>query len=143
MDSGSQRTYITRRLRHGLNLPTLRTESLRIKTFGNTATYNSSCDVVRLALETKDHGTLTITALVVPVICNPLTSQSISSSRECYDHLIGIDLADSADASDALEVDVLIGSDWYWNLATGRIIRGRSGPIAIHTKIGWVIKKLQ
>ena len=48
-------------------------------------------------------------------------------------------MADSADASDTLKVDVLIGSDCYWNLVTGRVIRGRSGPIAIHTKVGWVL----
>ena len=139
MDSGSQRTYITCRLRDELDLPVTTTESLWIKTFGNTENYDSTCDVVKLALDTKDHGTLKITALVVPVICNPLTSQPISQSQERYDHLIGLELADSADTSDALEVDVLIGSDWYWNLATGKVIRGRSGPIAIHTKVGWVL----
>ena len=97
------------------------------------------CDVVQLAVKTKDHATLKITALVVPVICNPLTSQPIRRTQECYDHLTGLELADSAGASDNLEVDILIGSDWYWNLATGRVIRGRSGPIAIHTKVGWVL----
>ena len=53
--------------------------------------------------------------------------------------LKGLKLADTADASDKLEVDVLIGSDLYWNLVTGRVIRGKSGPIAIHTKVGWVL----
>ena len=139
MDSGSQRTYITCRFRDELDLPTTTTESLRIKTFGNTESYDSACDVVELALDTKDHGTLKITALVVPAICHPLTSQPISRSQECYDHFIGLELADSADASDALEVDILIGSDWYWSLATGRVIKGRSGPIAVHTKVGWVL----
>lgn len=123
MDSGSQRTYITCRLRYELCLPTLRTESLHIKTFGSAEGYESSCDIIQLALKTKNHGSLRITALVVPVICNPLTIQPISRSQECYDHLVGLELADSADCSDALEVDVLIGSDWYWSLATGRIMR--------------------
>jgi hypothetical protein len=53
--------------------------------------------------------------------------------------LKGLELADTADASDKLEVDVLIGSDLYWSLVTGRVIRGKSGPIAIHTKVGWVL----
>ena len=52
---------------------------------------------------------------------------------------MGLELADSADSDDVLEVDVLIGSDWYWNLVTGRVIRGKSGPIAIHTKVGWIL----
>ena len=52
---------------------------------------------------------------------------------------MGLELADSADASDTLEVNELIGSDWYWSLATGKVIRGRGGPIAIHTKVGWLL----
>ena len=52
MDSGSQRTYITHRLRDELDLQTVTTESLRIKTFGNMMNYDSLCDVVQLALET-------------------------------------------------------------------------------------------
>ena len=46
MDSGSQRTYITCRLRDELDLPVVATESLRVKTFGNTANYEGSCNVV-------------------------------------------------------------------------------------------------
>ncbi len=139
MDSGSQRSYITCSLRNELNLPTLKTESLQIKTFGSKESYDSMCDVVQLGLDTRDHGTLKIKALVVPFICNPLTSQPINHSKESYDHLSGLDLADAAGASEVLEVDVLIGSDSYWDLATGRVIRGGSGPTAIHTKVGWVL----
>ena len=53
--------------------------------------------------------------------------------------MLGLELADSADAGDILEVDVLIGSDWYWSLVTGRVIQGKSGTIAIHTKVGWIL----
>ena len=89
MDSGSQRAYITSRLQDELDLPVVATESLRIKTFRNTANYESSCDVFQLSVKTKDHGTLNITALGVPTICHPLTSQPINHSQECYDHLEG------------------------------------------------------
>ena len=41
-----------------------------------------------------------MTALVVPFICNPLTAQLINRSSEHHDHLLGLELADSADASD-------------------------------------------
>ena len=139
MDSGSQRTYITRRLRDELNLPAVASESLRIKTFGNATDYESSCDTVQLSLKTKDYGTLNIAALVVPTICHPLTSQPINYSQDHYTHLKGLKLADTAGASDKLEVDILIGSDAYWSLVTGKIIRGRNGPIAIQTKVGWVL----
>ena len=38
-----------------------------------------------------------------------------------------------------MEVDVLIGSDHYWELATGEVRRGDSGPVAIKTRLGWVL----
>ncbi len=69
-----------------------------------------------------------MTALVVPFICNPLTSQLVTLSRDSYEHLLGLELADSADVSDVLEIDVLIGLDTYWDLVTGKVIRGRDGP---------------
>ena len=34
---------------------------------------------------------------------------------------------------------MLIGSDSYWSLVTGQVIRGDSGPTAIHTKVGWIL----
>lgn len=80
-----------------------------------------------------------MTALVVPLICSPLASQPISVSRDSHEHLLGLELADSDDGSDNFEVDVLIRSDWYWSLVTGRVIRGRTGPTAVHTKVGWIL----
>ena len=139
LDSGSQRTYVTSRLRDELDLPTLRTELLQIKTFGEAESDTTTCDVVQVGVENKGDGIQMTTALVVPFICNPLTTQPINHSSEHHDHLLGLELADSADVSDALEVDVLIGSDSYWNFVTGRVIRGKSGPMAIHTRVGWIL----
>ena len=139
MDSGSQRTYVTSRIRDQLNLPSVGAESLRIKTFGATETQNTPCDIVELGVNIEENETLKLTALVVPFICNPLTSQPINFSGQSYDHLIGLELADSAEVSDVLEIDMLIGSDSYWSLVTGQVIRGDSGPTAIHTKVGWIL----
>ena len=40
---------------------------------------------------------------------------------------------------DRLQIDLLIGSDFYWSMVTGVIRRGKSGPTAIQTKVGWVL----
>ena len=139
MDSGSQRTYVTRHLRDQLNLPARRTESLRIKTFGTTETQDVTCEVVELGVHIERDDVIKFPALVVPSICNPLTSQPINHSKQSYDHLIGLELADSAESSDVMEIDVLIGSDSYWDFVTGRVIRGDSGPTAVHTRVGWIL----
>ena len=36
-------------------------------------------------------------------------------------------------------MDILIGSDYYWNLVTGHTIRGSQSPTAVHIKLGWVL----
>ena len=36
-------------------------------------------------------------------------------------------------------MDLLIGSDCYWLFVTGETRRGEDGPVAVHTKLGWVL----
>ena len=50
-----------------------------------------------------------------------------------------LEIADFSSFSSTLPVDVLIGLDYYWELVTGNVSRGSSGPTAIHTKLGWVL----
>ena len=49
-DTGSQRTYISNSLRRDLQLPTLRTETLKIKTFGSNNFKSETVDIVPLIL---------------------------------------------------------------------------------------------
>ena len=121
MDTGSQRTYVTSRVKHSLRLPISGIESLHIKTFGHSKGQDTMCKTVELGLLLKGEEMMRIQALVVPVICNPLTSQPISNTKETYEHLADLELADSANEDDCLEVDALIGSDVYWSLVTGEV----------------------
>jgi len=70
-------------------------------------------------------------------LCEPLSYQPVAYMTQCYDHLANLDLADSSKVGEELQIDVLIGSDHYWQLVTGQIIQGDSGPTAIHTHLGW------
>ena len=36
-------------------------------------------------------------------------------------------------------MDILIGSDHYWDFVTGKLRRPANGPVAIETKLGWVL----
>ena len=47
----------------------------------------------------------------VPLICEPLTTQPITCSKEGHQHLSELDLADFSYGDEDLEVDILIGSD--------------------------------
>jgi len=67
--------------------------------------------------------------------CSPLPT-AIDSSK--YPHLRNLQLAD--DVGDRREaIDVLIGSNFYWNIVTGNLRRGEYGPTAISSKFGWLL----
>lgn len=72
-------------------------------------------------------------------ICEPLVGQFISTCVKQHPHLVGLKLADSLSGGSTMPMDVLIGSDYYWQLVTGSIFKRASGPIAVHMKLGWVL----
>ena len=76
----------------------------------------------------------------MPTICSPISNQSIKVALEEYPHLCGLNLADTSTLSgdNDVEVDILIGADYYWKLVTGTIKRGnKPGPVAVLTRLGW------
>ncbi|XP_065639741.1 uncharacterized protein LOC136072548 [Hydra vulgaris] len=48
-------------------------------------------------------------------------------------------LADYHRDNEYLEVDILIGADYYWSIIENKIIRGVEGPIAIKSKVGYLV----
>ena len=84
LDGGSQRTYITSEARRRLHLPTEQREKIMIKTFGSNENSVQECEVVKVDLQTKKEGVLHLNALVVPLICDPLTCQPTCESSETY-----------------------------------------------------------
>ena len=101
--------------------------------------FKLSCTVVSLGIALKNGRRVELVFLSVPLICEPLTSQPILYANENYAHLADLDLADSACGDDRLDIDILIGSDHYWRLVTGEVIRKDNAPTAINTKLGWAL----
>ena len=52
-----------------------------------------------------------------------------------------LSLSDSVRAPklDEGEPQILIVLDYYWSVVTGEIIKADSGPVAMYTKLGWVL----
>ena len=138
LDSGSQKSYLTQRVKDSLSLPVAGTQHLSIAAFGSSRGEPKQCAVVRLAVRTKSGGNQELDLFVVPHICDPLTTQTVTTCSKMYGHLAQLDLADVS-REETLEVDVLIGSDFYWEFVTGEVIRGLGGPVAIKTTLGWVL----
>ena len=137
-DSGSQRSYISDDLRKRLDLKTVRTENLVLKTFGKSENVLKKLDVVRLFIKYGINKRLCIEVLCVPFICDPLTSQNISTATAKFPSLKSLRLADFDSASD-FEVDLLIGLDYYHSFFSGKVIKNIGGPTASETVLGWVL----
>ena len=84
----------------------------------------------------SDH--LYLTAVSYPTICSTLPSITGVSN---YTHLAGLELADKpvCRGEDSSSIDILIGSDHYWKFVTGEMRRGNQGPVAIQSKLGWLL----
>ena len=67
LDSGSQRSYVTTRIKDALNLVPVTTEKLSIKTFGSTKETQQVCETV-LGIKTKNHSSEQFPVLVVTTI---------------------------------------------------------------------------
>ena len=65
--------------------------------------------------------------------------QPTTICAEQYQHLHNLELADPADKEEVLHIDLLVGSDHYCDLATGQVRRGSRGPMAIETRLGWIL----
>ena len=89
-------------------------------------------------MRTREISPLVLVLYVVPTICQPLVSQPTAICAAVAQHLASLDLADYSD-NERLDVDMLMGSDFYWDLVMGGLSRGAQGPVAIHTKLGWVL----
>ena len=138
MESGSQRSYLTQRARDTLHLQTVVRQRLAIAAFGSERTDPRLCEVVRVSVRTRAGEDKNIDLFVVPHICEPLTTQPIDKCLELYPHISGLDLGNDP-LDETLEIDVLIGLDFYWEFVTGEVVRGVEGPVAINTTLGWML----
>ena len=133
-DGGSQRSFVSEELKRKLALKSQKIETLNLNTFGSEKYIKKSSDRVTLNLEVRDE-VVTITALSSPAVCSPLTSKVDVSS---YPHLQGLILADNVNASNK-RIDLLIGADHYYDIVIGDVIRGSAGPVAISSRLGWLL----
>lgn len=137
LDPGSQRTYVTERVKNILNLPVKGTEKLEISVFGNKQTSNRIASNVELSIASSSNAqAIPIQALTVPFICLPVRNQPLEAAKGHFENL-NLNFADSG-LDD--EIDLLVGLDYFWELVTGKLHQGKEpGLVAMETKIGWVI----
>ena len=137
-DSGSQNSYVTNELKDRLNLDSVGQETLNLNTFGNNKFHKQTCSQVKLNIEIFGEQHIEINALSYPTICSPIKSHI---DVELFPHLLGLNLADDPVRvdNDSDSIDILIGADQYYEFVSGEIIRDELGPVAINSKLGWLV----
>ena len=85
-------------------------------------------------LETRDNELFEVTALKIPTICSPLPNKINVTD---FPRLDGLEFADQFDDNNSIEV--LIGSDNYWDIVSGETVKGKNGPTAVSSKFGWLL----
>ena len=79
-----------------------------------------------------------IEAIVVEQICKPIYGQEKSSVLKGFSNAVIKNLADVVD-EDSVEIQILIGMDYYWDIVLGGTVRGSENLVAIETKFGYVL----
>ena len=99
----------------------INTETLNLNTFGNEKFSKRDCDLIKLRLQGKHGEDVNISALSFEAICSPVPSKV---SLHEHPHLLYLDLADciSGNMDSQDNIDVLIGSDYYWDIITGGLL---------------------
>ena len=92
-----------------------------------------------MGIQTRSGEDLKISLFVVPHIFDPFTPQPISAFAEQFHQFSNLDFAEYDNDGDPPSVDMLIGSDVYWDIVTGEVIRSSGGPVAINTKLEWIL----
>ena len=138
LDSGSQKSYISRNIARPFNLKVFETENVLLRTaFGDTDPKPKALSRVKFCLR-NNSGKLNmyVDSYSVPKTYHSINRQSFDLSE--YLHLQGLRLANNYIGD--LNINILLGAYFYWQIITSDIRRGdKYGPVAVDTKLGYVL----
>lgn len=138
LDSASQANFMSENCVKRLGLPRIKKHSLAILGIGNIPTINSNGLIKTLfrPVASKESG-VTTDFLILNNICSNMPSSRIVEHE--WPHITGIKLGDPKFYIPS-EIDILFGSEIFASLlCPGKLIGNQNEPVAIETKLGWVL----
>ena len=139
LDSGSQRTFVSRDLVRRVGAEYLGSKRVSYAAFGGSRSDEDRA-VYRLNVSGANlsrPSTHSFSAIQVPMICPPLSRPPVPSSR--LQSLMDLELADNLLEGDKLSVDILCGLDVFWTLVRPGSARESDGVVALESVFGWVL----
>lgn len=136
-DTGSQQSYVLSSSAEELNLVPLERKELRKTLFGGVVTSPKIHTKYKLQLESLDgRGRYEVTAWNEDSICGRISRIPRGGWLRQLEKK-KIQLSDFA--SENCDIEILVGSDHYGQLLTGRILQLDRGLTAIETRLGWCV----
>ena len=110
-----------------------------IKTFASSEPTLQNLKVVEVKIANVEKSTYILINTLVVLTCTSLSDQFVSIAKNQYDHLKYLKLSDFSDSKFNCNLDILNGTDYYWDFVSDNIRRGNSGPVAVETILGWAL----
>ena len=120
LDSGSEKSFVTNKLVHELNLPLVRKEHLTVFAFGMNKGTEKIYNVYNIKLRSKLNSRQFIN---VEVLATDIISATTLKAPHCDPEIVqyvenkGWQLADPS--SDESEINILLGADYFWKVQKG------------------------
>ena len=136
-DPGSKRSYISECVKTCLQLETDHHKMVNVKTLAGERM--NVLDATKVCIKSLDQNlTVYVNGFCFDKICDLLINQPIQIAKENFEHLKDLELAHSGDRG--LEVDILLGADFHWEIMSGNMRWGENyGPVALGSKLGWIL----
>ena len=117
-DSGSMKTYISQQLVQSLNLQPISKQELYVNSFGSNTGKHMESYGYNVSLKGLDGSHFYVKCNAVPVICAPICAEeAIESVKSQFPFLGNLVVGSNYTNIESTrhEIDMLIGSDYYWS----------------------------
>ena len=126
-----------------MKLPSQQKESLLISTFGDKRPQNLVIYVVKFTIATQETPPIVLHANVLPQITGPIQRGPLPEKDLEFLKIISPGkLADTIPETSKLiteTVDILVGSDYFWNIVDNERIVLPSGLFLLSSKLGYIV----
>ena len=125
-DEGAQRSFISQKLAHDLQLNPTGTKIVNLASFGQQSQNVRHIETARVYLIIDRNDKIAIDVLIVPTIAVPLSN--VQREVKALKYLRRLKLAHPVTDEDGFEISLLMGADLYWKIVQNRVIRGKGQP---------------